>query len=142
MVNARKSGKCISLAGGIGLALQESSDELRGVGDEGRRMREDGRDGEDGILANVCVAMLETESRGGEQGLDELRFPQLAQEAEGIASDVLVRVLQVMQNAIAIRKQSQSTKNPPESQQVQTTYHTRIISCLSLPWASSLGQIS
>ena len=142
MINAGKGGKCVSLAGGIGLALQESSDELRSIGDEGRRMREDGRDGEDGILANVCVAVLEAESRGGEQRLDELGFPQLAQEAESIASDVFVRVLQVMQNAITIQKQSQSTKNPPESQRVQTTYHTRIISCLSLPWASSLGQIS
>lgn len=62
MINARKSGKCISFAGGIRLALQESGNELWCVRNEGRRVREDGRDGEDGILSNVCMPVLEAES--------------------------------------------------------------------------------
>jgi hypothetical protein len=36
--------------------------------------------GEDSILSYVGVSVLETRSSGGEEGFDELGFPQLAKE--------------------------------------------------------------
>jgi hypothetical protein len=41
---------------------------------------EDGSHGEDGILSYVGVSVLETRASRGEEGFDELGFPQLAQE--------------------------------------------------------------
>ena len=62
----------------------------------------DGSDSENGVLAHVGVAVLETGAGGREQGFDEFGFVQLAEEAEGVAADVLVGVLEVHANAVAV----------------------------------------
>jgi hypothetical protein len=54
---------------------------------------ENGGHGKYSIFSNVCVPMLQTGSGGGEKRFDELGFTKLAQEAQGVASDVFVRVL-------------------------------------------------
>ena len=57
--------------------------------------------GEDGVLADVCVTVLEARSGGGKKGLDQLGLAKLAEEAQGVASDVLVGVLEVVPYAVA-----------------------------------------
>lgn len=64
----------------------------------------DGCDGEDGVLADVGVAVLQTRPRGGEEGLDELWLAKLAEEAKGIAPDVLVRVLEIVPDTVAAER--------------------------------------
>lgn len=45
--------------------------------------------------------MLKTCSSGGQQRLDEFCVAQLAQEAQGVAANVFVGVLEIHTNAIA-----------------------------------------
>jgi hypothetical protein len=47
------------------------------------------------------MTMLKAGSGGGEERFDQLGFPQLAQEAQGVAADIFVRVLQIIPNTIA-----------------------------------------
>ena len=68
-------------------------DKLWCVWDEMLKFTVDGIYGKDGVLADVCVTMLETRPGGGEKGLDQLGFAKLAEEAQGIAADVLVGML-------------------------------------------------
>lgn len=53
------------------------------------------------ILSHIGVAVLKARASGREERLDEFRLAKFAEEAEGISSDVFVRVLQVVSNAIA-----------------------------------------
>jgi hypothetical protein len=101
MVDGRESGEGISLAGRVAFCLQESRDELCCVGDERGRMLENGRHSKDGVLADICVAVLETRSGRGEEGLDKLGLTELAQEAECVAPDVFVGMLKVIPDAVA-----------------------------------------
>ncbi len=73
-----EGAEAVALASGVALALEEGRDQVGSIGDQRRRMLEDGRHGEDGILSHVGMAMLEARSCRGEEGLDKLRFPQLA----------------------------------------------------------------
>lgn len=61
----------------------------------------DGGYGEDGILADVCVTVLEARSGGGQEWLDQLGLAKLAEEAQCVAADVLVGVLEVVSYAVA-----------------------------------------
>lgn len=74
MVDASKSSKCIALAGSIVLSLEEGDNKVRSVRDERRRMLENGRDGEHGILSYVGMAMFEATSGRRENRLDQLGF--------------------------------------------------------------------
>lgn len=60
-------------------------------------------DGKNGILANICMTVLEAGSCRGEQGLNELGLAQLAEESQSIASNVFVGMLQVIANTVATR---------------------------------------
>ena len=64
-------------------------------------MQVDVGDGKDGVLADVGMAMLEAGSCGREEGLDQFRFAELAEEAKSVAADVLVGMLQVVSDAVA-----------------------------------------
>ena len=52
-----------------------------------------GGNGEDGVLADVGVSMLQTRSGRREKRLNQFRFPKLAQEPEGVASYVFIGML-------------------------------------------------
>lgn len=152
MVDGGKGGKGIPLAGGVGFALEEGADEVGRIGNEGGRVLVDGCDGEDGILAHIGVAVLETLHCGGQEGLDEFGLAELAQEAEGVAADVLVGMLKIVPDTVATKEERKkkgtrllvpgSKAAGDELGGLGSTNQTRIISCFSLPLESSLGQIS
>ena len=98
----------------------------------------DGSDGENGIFADVGMAMLEAGSGWRKQRFNEFGLAKFAEETEGIATNVFVRMLEVHSNAIAANSQYHFCSYKSEC----STYHTRIISCFSFPLASSFGQIS
>ena len=101
VADAGQRGKAVALAGGVGLGLDKGGEQLGGIGDQQRRVLEDGRDGKDGVLAHVGVAVLETGARRRQQRLNQLGLAQLAQEAQRVAANVLVGVLQVVADAVA-----------------------------------------
>lgn len=101
MVYAGQGGEGVPLARGVALGLEEGGNQVGCIWDQRGRMLKDGGNGEDGILPYIGVTMLETRSGGGEEGFDELGFAELAQEAQSIASDVLVGMLKVVSDAIA-----------------------------------------
>lgn len=144
VVYAGQGGEGVPLACGVALGLEECSNQVGGIGDQRGRVLKDGGNGEDGILPYIGVTVLETRSGGGEEGLDEFGFAELAQEAQSVASDVLVGMLKIVSDAIAVGKAYMVSIGEMETrgQLPRKTYQTRIISCLSLPLASSFGQIS
>lgn len=46
--------------------------------------------------------MFQTGTRRGKEGLDQFRFAKLAEEAEGVAADVFVRMLEIITDTVAI----------------------------------------
>lgn len=101
MIYAGQGGKGVPLACGVALGLEEGGNQVGGIWYQRGRMLKDGGNGKNGILPYVCVAVLETRSSRGEEGLDEFGFTELAQEAQGVASDVLVGVLKIVSDAVA-----------------------------------------
>lgn len=100
MVYAGQSRKGVPLACGVAFGLEEGGNQVGRIWNQRGRVLEDGGDGKDGILSYICVTVLEARSGGGEEGLDELRFAELAQEAQGIASNVLVGMLEIVSDAV------------------------------------------
>lgn len=47
------------------------------------------------------MTVFQARASGGEEGFDKLGLAELAKKAEGIASNVLVRVLQVISDTVA-----------------------------------------
>ena len=103
---AHESRKCVALACVVALRFKEGLDEFGGVWHESLVVLVDGGDCEDGVLADVGVPVLEALSRGCKEGLHEFGFTQLAQEAQGVAADELVGVLEVHSNAVAVQRVS------------------------------------
>ena len=62
MINASQGCKGISFACWIGFSVEEGCDEFGRVWNQCGRMRVDGGDGEDGVLSNVGMTMLEAGS--------------------------------------------------------------------------------
>ncbi len=56
----------------------------------------DSVDGQDCIAAYIAVTMLQTGTDRWHEGLQQLRFLQLAQEAQGGATDELVGMLEIL----------------------------------------------
>ena len=84
----------IAFARGIALRREEGVDELGCVGDEVLVLAVDGEDGEDGVLGDVGVPVLEAGADCGDEGFEELDASRyLLEEAEGCGADVLVWVL-------------------------------------------------
>ena len=71
----------------------ERLDEFRRVRDEELEVLVDLKDGHDGVLADVAVAVLEARAARRDQGLEQLRLADLLEETQRRATDVLVRVL-------------------------------------------------
>lgn len=101
MIYAGKGSKSVALASGVTLAFEESRNEIGGIGDERGRVLENGRYGKHGVLSHVRMAVFKTGPGRGEKGFDELRLPEFAEEAEGVSTNVLVRMLQIVTNAVA-----------------------------------------
>lgn len=75
--------------------------QLRGIRHESLVVLVNGCDGEDGILADVGVAVLETGSRRGQQWFYQLSVTELAEKAQGVSPNILVGVLEIHANAVA-----------------------------------------
>lgn len=60
--------------------------------------------GKDSILAHICMTMFKAGPCGGEERFDKLRFAKLAQESQGIASNVLVGMLQIISDSVAAER--------------------------------------
>ena len=84
------------------LSVQEGFNELGRIRNKGFGMLVNAGNRKDGILADVGVAMLQTGPSGGEEWFDELCLPQFAQEAEGVASNIFIRVLEIASYSIAV----------------------------------------
>jgi hypothetical protein len=65
---------------------------------------EDGRDGVDGVFADIDVAVVQAAARRREQRLNQLGLAQLAEEAQRVAAYVLVGMLQVISDAVAAER--------------------------------------
>ena len=52
-----------------------------------------GGNGEDGVLADIGVSMLQTGSCRRKERLNQLWFSKLAQKSEGVAPDVFIGML-------------------------------------------------
>lgn len=87
------------------------------------------------------MSMLQTGARRGKEGLDQFRFAELAEEAECIAANVFVRMLEIVTDTVAIEIGDVSRASSKGIDRIPA-YQTRIISCFSLPLESCLGQIS
>lgn len=77
----------------ITFALEKGLEEFRSVGNQDLRKVVYGGNGEDGVLADVCVSMLQTRSGRREERLNQLGLSKLAQESESVASDVFIGML-------------------------------------------------
>lgn len=77
----------------VAFALKKCLKEFRSVGNQDLRKVVYGRYSEDGVLADVSVSMLQTRSGGRKERLNQLGFSKLAQEPEGVASNILIRML-------------------------------------------------
>jgi hypothetical protein len=98
------------------------------------------------IFFRACVPFLQTrtyEARtdGGQERFEQLWLPNLLEESQGSAADVLVGVLEIVTDGVAITSAAFSWGGPTGSADGRA-HQTRIISCLSLPCSSSLGQTS
>lgn len=69
----------------------------------------DGRDGKDRVLAHVGMSVLEAGSGRGEEGLEQLGLPEFGDEAQSVASNVLVGVLQVVPDTVARARSARPT---------------------------------
>lgn len=93
MVHCTESRKCIPLARVVTFAFEKCLEEFRSVGNQDLRKVIYGGDGEGGVLADVGVSMLQTRSGRRKERFDQLGFSELAQEPEGIASDIFIGML-------------------------------------------------
>lgn len=100
VVDRCQRSECVSLASIVALGLKESIQEICGVWDEGFGVLENGCDSENGILSDVCVAVLETGARRGKERLDKFGLTELAEEAQRVTADVFVGVLEVISDAV------------------------------------------
>lgn len=102
MADRHERRKGIAFAGAVGFRLQECLEKLGSIWDERLRVLEDRRNGPNGVLAHIGMAVFQARAGRGKEGLDKFGLAQLAQETESIASDIFVRVLKIVTNAIAI----------------------------------------
>lgn len=101
MADRGEGCKGVTLAGAVGLRFKESLEEFGGVGNEGLGVLENRGDCPGGVLSYVGVAVFQTRAGRGQEGLNEFRFAEFAEETESVSSDIFVGVLQVITDAIA-----------------------------------------
>lgn len=102
MADGHEGGEGIALARAVGLRFEEGLKKLGGIGDERLRVLEDRSYSPHGILADVGMAMFQTRTGRGKEGLDEFGLAQLGQEPKSITADIFVRVLKVVTNTVAV----------------------------------------
>lgn len=140
MADGHEGGEGIALARAVGLRFEEGVKKLRGIGDERLRVLEDRSDSPHGILADVGMAMFQTRTGRGKEGLDEFGLAQLGQEPKSITADIFVRVLKVVTNTVAVGRNVLIRWDHVPG--CGGPYQTKIISCFNLPFESCFGQIS
>lgn len=59
------------------------------------------------------MTVFQARASGGEEGFDKLGLAELAKKAEGITSNVLVRVLQVISDTVANQRYQRVLKYVP-----------------------------
>ena len=92
----RQEHERVSLARRVGLGNEECLNEFRRIGDEVLKFAVDRVDGEDGILPDVGVTVLETGSTDGDEGLENLNvFGNLLEETQCCSSNILIWMLLV-----------------------------------------------
>lgn len=101
MADRGEGCKGITLAGAVGLRFKEGLEEFGGVGNEGLGVLENRGDCPGGILSYIGMAVFQTRAGRGQEGLDEFGLAEFAQETESVSTDIFVRVLQVITDAIA-----------------------------------------
>lgn len=93
MVHCAESCKGIPLARVVTLALKKSLEKFRSVGNQDLGKMVYRRNGEDGILPNIGVSMLQTRSGGRKERLNQFRFSKLTQESKSVASNIFIGML-------------------------------------------------
>ena len=78
MVHRTESGKRISLASVVTLAFEKRLEEFRRVWNQDLRKVIYGGNGENGVLADVGMSMLQTGPGRRKEGLNQLGFSKLA----------------------------------------------------------------
>ena len=101
VADRHQRSKRITLAGAVRFGLEEGLDQLRGVRDQVFRVMVDRCHCPHGVLPHIRMSMLQARTGRRQQRFDQFRFPQFAQETQGVASHVFVRVLQVVTDTIA-----------------------------------------
>ncbi|KAI3494698.1 hypothetical protein L1887_40514 [Cichorium endivia] len=91
----------VALAGGVCLCGEEGLHELGRVDDEVLVLLVYRVDAEDGVLAHVAVAVLETLADGGDERFEKLGLLDFLEEAQCGAANVLVGVLQIIADGVA-----------------------------------------
>lgn len=102
MIDADKGGECVPLGCRVTFGLEESGDKVGRIWYQRRRVLVDGGYREDGILADIRMTVLEARSSGGKERLDQLRLAKLAEEAQCVAADILVGMLEIVSYAVAV----------------------------------------
>lgn len=99
----RQENESVALACGIRFCNQEGCQQLWSVGDEMLKFAIYGIDGEDGVLSNVGVPMFKACATGRDEGLEEFGvFSDFLEETKGSATDVFVRMVEVVSNGVAV----------------------------------------
>lgn len=102
MANCKKGGESIALACGVIFSFKERVDEIWRIRDEGLEILIDGRNGPNGALPHIGMSVLEARASRGKKGFKEFGFAELAEESEGVASDVFIRMLEVVPDTVAV----------------------------------------
>lgn len=92
LVRLAEHDESVALCGEIALLCEEFLDELWSVRDEKLKLLKNGMHGKDSITSHERMAMLEILTNGGDEGLEDLSVVDLADESEGAAPCILVRM--------------------------------------------------
>lgn len=120
-------------------------------------MLENRCDSKDSVLSNIGMAMFETLASRGKEGFNEFGLSKFGQKSQCVSSDIFVRMLKVISNAIAKRGQNLDLKQwyvvfsltKPESSPASASHwdptsdrsRSRNITVSSVPCASRASQI-
>jgi hypothetical protein len=101
MTYAHKGSKGISLARGVIFRLQEGIYQFRGIGHQLLEICVYGGNCEDGILSHISMSVFETLTSRLYERLHEFCITDLGKESQGIATDILVWMLEVETDTVA-----------------------------------------
>lgn len=77
----------------VTFALKKCLEKFRSVGNQDVGKMVYRCNGEDGVLPDVSVSMLQTRSGGRKERLNQLGFSKLTQKSESVASNIFIGML-------------------------------------------------